>query len=110
MIPAQGIQCLSCRTQEPQKHRHLPFHFFSGHETRGKGLGGRWNGESWSTVGKEGNDKTGQERAELQRGPTRQGARVPPGEVDQVYNHFLRQRDLRFHVENRSSVIFTEFL
>lgn len=64
-------------------------------------------GEQW-----EGRVMTRQGRREQSYdwGPPGRGQEHLPGEVGQVFNHLLRQRDLRSQVENRSLVLFTGFL
>lgn len=59
--------CLSCRTQG------LSFHFFSGHETRGKGLGWKVKWRVLESSGHEGGNKTEQERAEPATGARQAG-------------------------------------
>ena len=76
----------------------------------GKNLGVRRNGE------RLGEQRTGMRQDRAGRAePTAggwpdTGQECVRGEMGQVFNHLLRQRDLRFQVENRSSGIFTGFL
>lgn len=65
-------------------------------------LGAQWEGRVMTRQGKKEQSYNGS--------PPGRGQERLPREVGQVFNHLLRQRDLRFHVENRSSVIFTGFL
>lgn len=58
-------------------------------------LGEQWEGR---VMARQGRREQGQDGS-----PPRRGREHLPGEVGQVFNHPLGQRDLRSQVENRSS-------